>query len=97
MVNAYQAMNEEGKLEIKGENKNDQVLITITDNGSGISPENMKKLIEPLFTTKPKGIGLGLAISKTLLETNGGTIEVESEEGMGTTFALHLPIYERTS
>jgi signal transduction histidine kinase len=89
--NAYQAMLEGGKLVIKGENKNNQVLISINDNGIGISPENMKKLFEPLFTTKAKGIGLGLAVSRTLLETNGGTIEVESEEGRGSTFTVILP------
>ena len=96
VVNAYQAMNEGGKLVIKGENKNNQVLITINDNGSGISEDHMTKLFEPLFTTKAKGIGLGLAVSKNLVETNGGTIEVESEEGAGSTFTLHLPIYRST-
>ncbi len=91
VVNAYQAMNEEGKLVIKGENKNDQVLITINDNGSGISPENMRKLFEPLFTTKPRGVGLGLSISKSIIEANGGSIEVESEEGEGSIFKVKLP------
>ena len=89
--NAYQAMNEGGKLVINGENKNDQVLITINDNGSGISEDHLTKLFEPLFTTKAKGIGLGLAISKNLVENNGGTIVVESEEGEGSTFTLFLP------
>jgi len=51
----------------------------------------MKKLFEPLFTTKPKGIGLGLAVSKKLIEANGGQIEAESEAGVGTTFTLSLP------
>jgi signal transduction histidine kinase len=91
VVNAYQAMNEKGKLIIKGENRNNQVLITINDSGRGISEEHLKLLFEPLFTTKAKGIGLGLAVSKTLVETNGGTIEVESEVGKGSTFTLILP------
>jgi signal transduction histidine kinase len=59
----------------------------------GILPENMGKLFEPLFTTKTKGIGLGLAVSRKLAEANGGRIEVQSEPGKGSTFALVLPIY----
>jgi len=68
------------------------LLITVTDTGSGITPENLKKLFEPLFTTKPKGIGLGLAVSQKLVEANGGKIEVESEVGVGTTFTVYLPV-----
>jgi PAS domain S-box-containing protein len=66
------------------------VAISVTDTGSGISPENMKKLFEPLFTTKIKGIGLGLAVSKKLVEANGGRIEVQSDPGKGSTFTLVL-------
>jgi signal transduction histidine kinase len=58
----------------------------------GIPPENMGKLFEPLFTTKTKGIGLGLAVSKKLTEANGGCIEVNSEAGVGSTFTVWLPI-----
>jgi signal transduction histidine kinase len=63
----------------------------VKDSGVGISPENMPKLFEPLFTTKPSGIGLGLAVCKRLAEANGGRIEVQSEPGIGSTFTLHLP------
>ena len=52
----------------------------------------MKKLFEPLFTTKVRGIGLGLAVSKKLAEANGGTIAVKSEPGKGSTFSLYLPV-----
>jgi signal transduction histidine kinase len=68
------------------------LLISVKDTGSGITPENMKKLFEPLFTTKPKGIGLGLVVSKKLVEANGGGIEVESEVGVGSTFTVWLPV-----
>jgi two-component system NtrC family sensor kinase len=52
----------------------------------------MKKLFQPLFTTKTKGIGLGLVVCKNLVEANGGSIEVESEVGQGTTFTVVLPV-----
>jgi len=68
------------------------VAIAVKDMGTGITAENMKKLFEPLFTTKAKGIGLGLAVSKKLAEANGGRIEVESEVGKGSTFTLILPV-----
>jgi signal transduction histidine kinase len=68
------------------------VAISFTDTGVGIPKENLGKLFEPLFTTKAKGIGLGLAISKQLIEAHEGTIEVESQIGKGTTFRVRLPI-----
>lgn len=71
--------------------KTDFIAISVTDSGLGISPENMKKLFQPLFTTKARGIGLGLVVCKNLAEANGGRIEVESEPGKGTTFTVLLP------
>jgi signal transduction histidine kinase len=67
------------------------VLVRVKDTGIGIPPENLQKLFEPLFTTKMKGIGLGLAVSKRLAEANGGRLEVESQPGVGSTFTLVLP------
>ena len=68
------------------------VAIAVKDNGVGIPPEYMSKLFEPLFSTKAKGIGLGLAVSRKLAEANGGRIEAQSEPGKGSTFTLYLPI-----
>jgi two-component system NtrC family sensor kinase len=68
------------------------VAISVKDTGTGITPENLKLIFEPLFTTKSKGIGLGLAVSRKLAEANGGCIEVESEPGKGSTFTLYLPV-----
>jgi PAS domain S-box-containing protein len=65
--------------------------IAVVDTGTGITPENMKRLFQPLFSTKARGIGLGLAISKSLAEANGGAIEVSSRLGEGTTFTVTLP------
>jgi len=68
------------------------VAVSFTDTGGGIPEENLDKLFEPLFTTKAKGIGLGLALVKTLMEGHGGSIEVESQEGKGSTFLVRLPL-----
>ena len=63
------------------------------DNGAGISPENMKKIFSPFFTTKPvgKGTGLGLSVCYGIVHKMGGTMSVESEKGEGTTFTIQLP------
>ncbi|MDD2853036.1 MAG: ATP-binding protein [Desulfuromonadaceae bacterium] len=69
----------------------DSIEISVTDTGEGVSPESMNKLFQPLFTTKPRGIGLGMVVCKNLTEANGGRIEVESQLGKGTTFSVILP------
>jgi signal transduction histidine kinase len=71
------------------------VEISIADSGPGISPENMIKVFQPLFTTKSRGIGLGLSICKNLVEANGGRIAVSSEPGTGSVFTIRLPIEKR--
>jgi PAS domain S-box-containing protein len=101
VLNAYQSLaagaQKVGNLTISAHTQSDMICIAIQDTGVGISPENMKKLFEPLFTTKPKGIGLGLAVSHKLIEANGGRIEVESAAGNGSTFTLLLPMHGRAS
>jgi signal transduction histidine kinase len=81
-----------GKLTITARQQKQRVAIAVKDTGTGIAPENMQKLFEPLFSTKITGIGLGLAVSKKLAEANGGRIEVESKAGKGSTFTLYLPL-----
>jgi two-component system NtrC family sensor kinase len=73
------------------ENKN--VEIRVKDNGCGVRPENLKKIFSPFFTTKPvgEGTGLGLSICYGIINSMGGSMEVESEQGVGTTFTIHLP------
>jgi two-component system NtrC family sensor kinase len=70
-----------------------RVEISVTDNGTGISPENLKKVFSPFFTTKPvgKGTGLGLSICYGIIQNMGGMMDVKSEIGSGTTFTIHLP------
>jgi signal transduction histidine kinase len=98
--NAIQAMPEGGRLVIESEvsSKGSQsdcpcwMVISVTDTGVGIPKENLGKIFEPLVTSKTKGIGLGLAITKSLVEGHGGTIEVESKEGKGSTFTVRFPL-----
>lgn len=68
------------------------VTILVTDNGVGIPEKNLCKIFEPLFTTKAKGIGLGMAVVKALVDSHGGFIDVESEVGIGTTITINLPV-----
>ena len=90
-TNACQAMKKGGNLTISARQQKQMVALVVEDTGTGITPDNLNKLFEPLFTTKVKGIGLGLAVSKKLAEVNGGRIEVESESGTGSIFTLYLP------
>ena len=92
ITNAYQAMPDSGEVKITAHLEQNTVHLLIADTGEGMSPETINKVFEPLFTTKPRGIGLGLAISKNLIEVNGGSIQVKSTEGLGSTFILTLPI-----
>jgi signal transduction histidine kinase len=93
ILNAVQAMPDGGQLVMQSEVPSPEwVAVSFTDTGVGIPEENLGKLFEPLFTTKAKGIGLGMAVTKTLVEGHGGKIEVESEVGVGTTFTVRLPI-----
>jgi signal transduction histidine kinase len=89
------ALKKDGELNIDTGEKGGFLWVKFRDNGSGIKKENLEKIFEPLYTTKPKGIGLGLAISKRLVEQNGGNIEVTSRAGRGTTFTVKLPIEKR--
>lgn len=89
--NAYDSMPEGGQVTVDANADGDFVYLSVTDSGCGMSEETMRKLFEPLFTTKAGGIGLGLAVSKSLVEANGGSIEVMTEEGRGSTFTLVLP------
>lgn len=94
IVNAQQAMTNGGKLSIKAKADGNFVSVEFADNGCGISPIVIKKIFDPLFTTKAKGIGLGLSVCKSILERHGGDILVESREGRGTTFTISLPARE---
>lgn len=89
--NAVQAMPNGGTLIFNAKHENGSVTIKVEDTGVGISEEARDKLFTPLFTTKSKGQGFGLAVVKRLTEALGGTVTFESEEGKGTKFIVRLP------
>lgn len=92
IVNACQAMPNGGELTLAATLRQDGwMAISVQDTGVGIPPENLPKLFEPLFTTKARGIGLGLAICRRLTEASGGQISVQSEPGKGSIFTVTLP------
>ncbi|MCW4007230.1 MAG: ATP-binding protein [Candidatus Bathyarchaeota archaeon] len=90
--NAVDAMPNGGKLTITSEESNGEVKFVFADTGMGISEEHLNRIFEPLFTTKARGMGLGLSICKRIVEAHGGTISVESELNKGTIFTITLPI-----
>jgi signal transduction histidine kinase len=91
VLNALQAMPEGGRLEIRASAKGKFVEVEFTDSGGGIPDEIKNKIFDPLFTTKAKGVGLGLSVCKTIMERHQGEIRVKSQVGQGTTFTISLP------
>jgi signal transduction histidine kinase len=79
-----------GTISIVGEDDGEEICLSVTDSGVGISDDDLEKLFEPLFTTKVEGVGLGLVTSRSLVEANGGRLTVETEPGVGSTFTLYF-------
>ncbi len=92
VFNAVQAMNEKGTLTVRIRERSNNIETDFEDTGTGILPENLNKIFEPLFTTKARGVGLGLSISKSIIEMHNGTINVVSEPGKGAIFTVSLPL-----
>ena len=93
LINAAQACEENGKVTLSSLNQDNEVKITVSDNGIGISQNNFSKIFDPFFTTKDvgSGTGLGLSISHGIIENYGGTITVKSNSKIGTAFTIILP------
>ena len=91
VINACDAMKEGGVLRITLAEDGDQVQLEFADTGTGIAPEYLTKVLDPFFTTKEKGTGLGLSVVYGIVERHGGTVEVASEVGKGTTVTFTLP------
>ncbi|MHB1296633.1 MAG: sensor histidine kinase [Anaerolineae bacterium] len=92
LSNAVQAMPQGGKLSIRAKQDEYYVVVEVADTGVGIPPESMSHLFQPFFTTKEKGIGLGLSVTQSIVEGHRGKIEVHSQVGEGSTFTLRWPV-----
>lgn len=99
LLNAYQAMPQGGRLEIRTWINGNQVAVAVSDEGVGIPPEHLGRIFDPFFTTKGpgEGTGLGLSVSYGIVQRHKGHIEVESTEGQGSTFTIHLPLTQDTA
>ena len=99
VLNSKEAMSaaswQPRELLISTEHEESAILVTITDTGVGIAPENRERAFAPFFTSKEEGLGLGLSISQTIIESHGGRLwNKPNQNGLGTTFQFTLPIDE---
>ena len=92
VVNAAQATQPGGAVTVKTRAVGDNIEVAVIDRGSGIDPKNLDNIFNPFFTTKPQGVGLGLAIVSKIVDQHGGKIAVESEPGKGSVFHVLLPM-----
>ena len=90
--NAGDSMPNGGALTLRTKRQGEQALLQVMDTGSGIPPEVMERLFSPFFTTKSSGTGLGLAVTRKIVDDHGGRIDIKSQVGQGTTFSVYLPL-----
>jgi CheY-like chemotaxis protein len=97
IYNAIDAMPSGGEIRLSSQEANGRVVLTIADNGTGMTPDVRSRLFDPFFTTKGKsGTGMGMAVSFGIIRRHNGSIDVESEPGRGATFRISLPVAEET-
>jgi signal transduction histidine kinase len=92
ITNAFQATPPRGRVIIRTKRQNDEAIVEIADTGSGIPADRLGTIFDDFVTTKKQGLGLGLALSKKMVEQLGGTIAVASQVGLGTTFTMRFPV-----
>jgi len=95
VLNAIDATEAGGCVRIQTRCEGEELEMTVADDGRGIAPQEIPRIFEPYFTTKPSGTGLGLFVTRKLILDHGGSIDFQSELGAGTTFRMRLPIMER--
>ena len=91
-LNAIQAIGQHGVISVTASESGAGVKISVTDSGKGIAADQHEAIFTPYFTTKAEGTGLGLTVVHNIVEQHGGTIQVASQEGKGSTFTLWLPV-----
>lgn len=94
LENALQAVDAGGRVVLSARRSGEQMLLTVRDNGRGMTPDVVERLFEPFFTTRSEGTGLGLAIARGVARAHGGGIDVRSKPGAGTEFMITLPLHE---
>ena len=95
LTNSIESFDGQGRVRLETSSSGGRVILSVSDNGSGIEKEFLESsLFRPFQTTKKKGIGIGMFLSKRIVEAHGGNIEVESKPGRGTTFRILLPVHE---
>jgi signal transduction histidine kinase len=92
ITNGYEAMPDGGVLTVSAVQEGDSVTITVTDTGAGMDTETQENIFTPFFTKKARGIGLGLAVTKRIVESHHGTLTVRSAPSAGTTFTITVPV-----
>ncbi|MBN1550008.1 HAMP domain-containing histidine kinase, partial [bacterium] len=97
IINAHDALSDSGQIKIISEFKKNHVVVSFSDNGTGISEDVIDQVFDPFFTTKEvgKGTGLGLFISYNIMEVLGGTIEIQSKPGKGTQIDIEIPFISK--
>jgi signal transduction histidine kinase len=90
---AMEGQDETPRLRVRVARQGGNAEVRVTDNGPGIAPENLQRVFQPFVSTKGKGMGLGLAICREIVEGHGGRLEVESALGRGTTFIVTFPLH----
>jgi two-component system NtrC family sensor kinase len=91
-LNACEAMTTGGTLTVAARAAGKMVEVRVTDTGPGIAPEDLSRIVDPFFTTKEKGTGLGLSVVYGIIDRHGGTLNITSQVGQGTTVIVRLPI-----
>ena len=92
LFNAFEAVGKNGEIRLTTRNLGDRIRVIVADSGPGVAPEALDDIFEPLFTTHPKKLGLGLSICRDILEKLGGSIALEKSTAKGPVFTVEIPL-----